>query len=329
MADTLTIPKYVDYGARATAPGPFTCAGGEFQALTVQGDEDLIDAFVERVYNAPAPEGVAYRRLACDLLIMMTGNFAKVSAKTAPFSNMGAIREVQLSFWLPLAGGTMHGDHFEADRIVMAVPYIFVDNPMSYAGGREDYGYPKVMGQFSPSDGLGDTVTVNAYGGDFNADSMAGWYPFLSISPRAESPFGPDANPPARRTPVSSFEEFVSQASGGRLQSGKTIPIAGGGEVSADSLFLNPRQLFLKQFRDFASSTAACLQQVVEVPLELTVLPSLRLAPAAQDLTVHHLDSHPIDTELGIKSQHGLLPWSLSLSFNVLPGREPSPHPGG
>src|SRR5689334_18167836 len=157
MADTMTEPKYVDYGARATAPGPFTCSGGEFQALLVKGDGGLLDRFIKRVYTDPAPEGVAYQRIPmCDFLVMLTGNFAKVSAISRPFSGMGGIREVQLSFWLPLLGGTEHLGVFVPDRVVLAVPYIFVDNPMSYAGGREDYGYPKVMGQFSPTDGLGD-----------------------------------------------------------------------------------------------------------------------------------------------------------------------------
>jgi hypothetical protein len=329
MASTVTIPQYVEYGARATAPGPFICADGEFQGVVVKGDADLIDAFVERVYTAPAPDGVVYKRVPlCDQLLMLTGNFGKVSATARPFASMGGIREVQLSFWLILMGGTEIAGVFVPDRLVLAVPYIFVDNPMSYAGGREDYGYPKVMGQFSPPDGLGDVVTINAYGGDFNPDAMAGWYPFLQLSPHAESPIGPDANPPSPRAPVSSFDDFVDRATGGRVRRGNASQIGVAGEIpqeAVDAFFMHPHQLFLKQFRDFASTTSAALQQVVEVPIEITMMMPQRSAPGELDLTIHHLDSHPIDTELGVKSQQRLLPWSLAMSFNVLPGRMPEP----
>ena len=61
------------------------------------------------------------------------------------------------------------------------MPYIFVDNPMSYLGGRETYGYAKTMGRFSPESGLGEAVSLQAYGGNFGRDEGAAWRDFLEL----------------------------------------------------------------------------------------------------------------------------------------------------
>jgi len=61
------------------------------------------------------------------------------------------------------------------------VPYIFVDNPMSYLGGREDFGYAKAMGQFQPPSALGTRITLDAFGGDFATGNQASWLPLLEI----------------------------------------------------------------------------------------------------------------------------------------------------
>jgi hypothetical protein len=313
---------YIDYGAYAAVSGPFTCAGGVFQGLTVTGDPTKIDAFVERVYNATAPHGVRYERIPlCDKLVMLIGNFAKVNATAPKYADFGSVREVQLSFWLPLLewkpGALMPG-------LVLAVPYIFVDNPMSYVGGREDYGYPKVLGQFDPPTGLGNTITVNAYGGDFGPNAVAGWVPFMTLT------LGKTNVAIEPRAPVNNFDDFVTDISGGRMNRGKpfVVSTADGRTTTVpadqvDAFMDNPTQLFLKQFRDFKAPGTACYQQIVEVPLEVTMGEMKGIGRGPTDITIFPLDSHPIGKELGIASQTGIVPYTLKMEFNVLPGRIP------
>ena len=92
------------------------------------------------------------------------------------------MRETQASFWIPVLAGRYFGGIFIAERLLMAVPYVFVDNPMSYLGGRETYGYAKVMGRFDPALGLADHVTLEAFGGDFGRMEGADWRKFLELS---------------------------------------------------------------------------------------------------------------------------------------------------
>jgi hypothetical protein len=239
-----------------------------------------------------------------------------VSSITPPFDKWGSVRESQASFWVPVLAGHEHGGHFHVERFALSVPYILVDNPMSYAGGREVYGYAKSLGRFEPANALGDAVTVSAFGGDFESDSVAGWRPFFEISSGERS----DGAEPDPRGP----EDFLRDVAGGvldrlsdlgdRLGLGR-LRIERGALDNA--LALRVQQVFLKQFRDAHDVTSACYQATVEAPVDIARFdwrPSL-LDP--WQVTIHPLDSHPIAGELGVESQVAHLTYELDIDFTV------------
>ena len=79
-------------------------------------------------------------------------------------------------------------------------------------------------------------------------------------------------------------------------------------------------QLFLKQFRDVANSRMACYQAITEVEAEVTrfdAWPGL----VEYDLTLEHLDSSPIATDLGIVPNQRLLGVKLAFDMAIRPGR--------
>jgi uncharacterized protein with NAD-binding domain and iron-sulfur cluster len=318
-----SLPPYIEYGTRATTPPPFASSKGRLQGLVLQGDHARITALCDNVFNAAADGVVEYRPLS-DHVLMLTGSFGEVSSLAPGFQDMGFVTETQVSLWLVLAAGHRDGSTFVDDHMCLAVPYIFVDNPMSYLGGREDYGYPKAMGRFDPSDGVGDPVRIEVYGGDFAPHNQAGWHPLLELSrvgdddtAASHSPV-PDAPPDSWRP----AREFVSQllhppASAGAPSAWPELAFIE--SVIDDLLDSTARQLFLKQFRDAAICGSACYQAVVEAPVKATsasVLPSLR----EWQLTVHELDSHPIARELGVTTQTTRLTFELELSMVVEPG---------
>ena len=81
------------------------------------------------------------------------------------------------------------------------------------------------------------------------------------------------------------------------------------------------RQVFLKQFRDAAEGTRACYQSVVEAPITVKRV-SLRPSLRDWDLTIHHLDSHPIEQEIGIGSQRAAMAFDGELDMVVETGVE-------
>ena len=145
---------------------------------------------VERVYNVPAAGKVVYRPLFGKWLLLQSGAFKKVSSQAPGFQNWGSVDEAQISVWIPVEAGRVEDGEFIGERIGMAVPYILVNNPMSYAGGREIYGFPKTLGIFDPPTSVGDPLTVQAFGGQFSAQSEAGWHRLFELRRTGTPPAG-------------------------------------------------------------------------------------------------------------------------------------------
>ena len=178
------LPPYVEYGGRATAPGPFLSLRGRLRGYLLEGDSERIAALIERMLNVPAGPGVEYRAMGSKVLLQM-GGFEHVSSMAPPFDRWGDVREIVAAFWVPVLAGRDLGDVFLAERFGLALPYIFVDNPMSYLGGRETYGYAKTMARFEPADGVGERQRMEAFGGNFGREEGAEWRTFLEIEGRA------------------------------------------------------------------------------------------------------------------------------------------------
>jgi uncharacterized protein with NAD-binding domain and iron-sulfur cluster len=312
------LPAYVEYGGRATAPSPFACEGGTLLGLLLHGDGDRIAALVETMFNVPAGRAVEYRSLGSQVM-MLIGGFRRVTSLTPPYDRWGAVRETQVSFWIPVLAGRSLGDLFIAERLLMAVPYVLVDNPMSYLGGRETFGYAKTMGRFDPPGGLGDHVRIEAFGGNFGRNEGADWYPFLDVrgGPRTSAAATErSSGPPALvRHLVGDMPELTEAA---EVVLGDIQLTTG---LIGDLLAGRVGQVFLKEFRDATDGTRACYQAVVEAPVQFQRLES-GLSARDWSIEVHPLDSHPIGRELGIADQEAALAFDFEMNFVLENGYE-------
>jgi hypothetical protein len=202
----------------------------------------------------------------------------------------------------------------------MAVTYVFVDNPMSYLGGREDYGYAKVMGRFDPALGLADHVTLEAFGGDFGRSEGADWRKFLELTS------GGARRAPDQRPQQTGTMPLVELLIGNQtpLKEGEDLIVSDIQFTTGliDDLFAGRMcQIFLKEFRDAADGTRACYQAVVEAPVQIQHI-QYALTERDWSITLHPLDSHPIDRELGISSQDAEIALDMEIDFVVENGRE-------
>ena len=136
----------------APPPRAVSILEGEAAQLLLEGDERRIADLVRRTLDEPAGPEVAYRAIGSKVLLML-GGFERVSSMASPFDRWGTVSEIIASFWAPVIAGRDLGDIFLAERLGLAAPYVFVDNPMSYLGGRETYGYAKTMGRLIPRGG--------------------------------------------------------------------------------------------------------------------------------------------------------------------------------
>ncbi len=314
-------PRYVEYGGRATAPPPFRSLGGVFRGLLLEGDGALIAGLIDRVLNVPAAGRVVYRPLFAKHVLLQTGAFAEVSSEAPGFAQWGSVNETQISLWVPVLAGHLDGHLFVAERLCMAVPYILVDNPMSYAGGREDYGYPKTMGIFDPPEGVGDPLTVKAFGGQFEPTSKAGWHELIKITRRGAGKAA--AKPGSWHEPHALVKRLGELTERGLAELalptpsllGDLLRVLGGEQIS---------QVFLKQFRDVRADTDAIYQAVVEAPIRFL---SSTLRPSLEEWSVQitPLDSHPIGAELGVLSQTTRLTFDVKMDMVAEPGSVVAP----
>jgi hypothetical protein len=197
---------------------------------------------------------------------------------------------------------------------------VFVDNPMSYLGGRETFGYAKVMGRFDPALGLADHVTLEAFGGDFGRMEGADWRKFLELSS------GGQQRTPAQRPRHTGTMPLVQllMGDGTQIREGEDLVLGDltlGSGLVGDLFAERMSQVFLKQFRDASDGKRACYQAVVEAPVQIQNV-AYSLTERDWTLTVHPLDSHPIHTELGITTQQAQLALDMEIDFVVGNGYE-------
>ncbi len=322
-------PSYVEYGSRVSAPPPVHCRQGCLLGVLLKGDDAKIKDLCRRTLSVPTGCDVEYEPLT-DYVLMLAGSFGGVSSMARGFNKWGSVREAQLSLWVPLAAGQREASGFVVDRFCLSVPYMFVDNPLSYAGGREVYGYPKAMGRFSPSGGLGDRVQLEAFGGAFGPSNQAGWAPLVELAqvhPRGAAPKvaatagAAKADTDADAETWRGADELVAhlvKASGEREPPFLALGVALK-QLVEEVLNGRASQVFLKQVRDSEIAGEACYQEIVEARVQVTKT-SFRRAFKEWRVTINPLDSHPIETDLGIKNQTTRLTFELMFDMTIQPG---------
>jgi hypothetical protein len=232
------------------------------------------------------------------------------------------VAEPQVAMWVPIV---LRDPTSERDRFAMFIPYIWLDNAMSLATGRELFGYPKSWGwlKFPAAGTPGGAASagaaaprwkVDAFGLNYAPDALAARHRLLEVvrTGTVEE---------AAVNDLLSLEELARDMAT-HLFAGSDVlaDLELAADVVDDVRAHRMRGVFLKQVRDVRDGLAAALQQVVEADYEIL---RLRARPmlAEHRLTVHHLDSHPVRDELGLDSQTLGLAYEVEMDFDVGGGR--------
>jgi len=301
-----TLPKYVEYGPRETAPPAFVSAGGNLLGLLLTGDKTAIMKLCNRVLNKPfkagrppgSPESPFTYKPFSDVVVLFAGRWEGM--RSMPLKDRGSANEYEVSLWVLLE---KWDDRKKArQELCMMVPYMFVDNPMSLLNGREDYGYQKAYGKFdaSPPPGIPsaapDSVAVEAFGGVFGPQQIADWVNILRVEPVAAGGPHDPMSPPGRGV----------------------FPAAELG----DMLCKGVNQVFLKQFRDAALQGRACYQHLVEAAVSfMEPRVKLKLGAWRVEIQIPSPSSHPITEDLGVETQVTPLAFELQSGLTLEPGR--------
>jgi hypothetical protein len=309
-------PRYVEFGGLASAPGPLQCDDTTLYVFGLQGDHAKLDALCQRVFNTPTAGAMDYRPLG-DSVLVTIGVVGAIRPTLEPWHSMGAVREPQVGFWIPVARVKRDGDKLVGQDFGMFCAAMMLDNPISLLSGREDYGYPKSMGWSEmPADGdLAAPFTVDVFGMDFGTGEQPARRRLMELTPvgdelsEAELALGD----------ILSVGEWIKDVlfdDEPEVELGLHFAVEFARALHAHRV----NQVFLKQIRATEDGREADIQQVVVAPAVTRNITVSQL-DHDYDLTVQHLDSHPLYDELGIADQRVTLAMCMHFDFLIEAGQ--------
>jgi len=307
------LPEYVEFGGLGSAPGPLQCDDTTLYVFGLTAEHAKLDALCRKAFKDPTGGAVDYRPLG-DNVIVTVGVVGAIRPTLEPWHSMGAVREPQVGFWIPVARVEEKDDNLVAQDFGMFCAAMMLDNPISLLSGREDYGYPKTMGWSTMPTDADPSLKLDVFGMDYDC---------------GESP---------ERRPLMALTPVGGELSEAELAIGDILTVS---QWIKDVLFEQPQvelglrfafefgralhdhkvnQVFLKQIRATADGRRADIQQVVVAP---AVTKNIKVTQLRHDydLTLHQLDSHPLHAELGIiEDQRVTLAMRMHFDFLIEAG---------
>ena len=316
------LPKYLDRGGEQALRAPFLGRDVRLHGFMFDADEAALQAVCDRYLNAPSNGRVRYVPLVPRVLLIFA-EFGRLGSQDSPDSQKGIMTEIDVAFWMPVAAVDPAGVAQKPKHLSWFIPYIFVDNPLAIASGREVYGYPKEQGTFVIPESRADP---SLFAVDTNVCAL----------------FGPEAPQEHRRL----FEVRRTDHIGGGIvgkawgdlkdafQDSMRLFVGNDGKASLSSVELlvdvfeylvhdEVPTVFLKQFRDAADPSLACYQALIEAPSRVLKFRSANLVLGDYELTVFPFQSHPIVADLGLGGPkvQALAAWQADFDFVLGKGR--------
>src|SRR6195952_2314947 len=303
-------PPYVEFGGLAVAPGPLQCDDTTLYVFGLKADHAKLDALCQRVFKDPTGGAVDYRPLGDNVLVTY-GVGGATRPTLEPWHSMGAVREPQVGFWIPVARVKEKDDGtLVAQDFGMFCAAMMLDNPISLLSGREDYGYPKTMGWSTMPTDADPSLKLDVFGMNFDVGEAPERRPLMALTPVGDEL----SETELVLGDILTVSQWIKDVLFEQPQVELGLHFAYEfGKALHDSTV---NQVFLKQIRATADGRRADVQQVVVAP---AVTKNIKVTQLHHDydLTIHQLDSHPLHAELGIIGDQRVT-LSLKMHFDFL-----------
>jgi hypothetical protein len=308
----MTLPQYVDYSGLICLPPAFDSVDTSLWGFWAEADGAKLDALCRKLFAEPSGGEVDYRPLGSHVMLSW-GRIGSVNSLTKPFDKMGSVEEDQVAVWIPVAQVKRKGDELEAQSFAMFVAYIWLDNPMSMATGREVFGYPKSWGWPTFPADEPDEFTLDVFGLDYEPDAKAARHPLIEIV--RGDPL-PDVKPVKLDSLHAAARHAHQHLHGDHVDFGLRFVA----ELVKDLIEHQMQTVFLKQIRAIEDGTGAALQQIAAAHYTVKRFRGEPLLHS-YDMTIHPLDSQPLAAELGLTSGPVHLAYECEIDFDVGGGR--------
>jgi hypothetical protein len=327
MADS---PNFITYGGDITVMPPFQLDRPSMYCFFFESQCDKLRSILDNRLNFPN-NGKRYVPFTDSVMVIFADT---PHAYSGSDQNQGFITMAEAVFWiLAVEQEQDHRGGWKSKRLVWFIPYIFVNNPVELIAGREVAGYPKAWADviMPKSMHYANTFAINPSSyASFGINNEFINNRLMTIqNTSAQTNFGEELKDMAHmKSSIQSFFEKFKEGNRFGICDGA---VDGLGDVIrlSESLFADLKSLempavFLKQFRSASDDGKACYQAIVESAFKVNGFHGGWFLNASDyQLDINHLDSFPVDTDLGFytgqKPTHAI--W-LNLSFENTSGKE-------
>lgn len=302
----MALPPYIDYPGNLAYEQPFVMKDLELFGFVIEGDKQAMQQMIDARLNFMSDRPDTKYFIASDKIIFAFTQSPFLQSLVPKFRDMGRFTEITFCSYVFVAECTQKDGEWWAQRLFFFIPYILVNTPLTLIGGREDYGFPKTMGEFVyPADiTKPDLFSVSTIGMQhFGVDSVAGMHEFITIARQQE-----DTNNPVDKISEGGILKDVSDLWGSlkHMLSPKdqAFRIGIGFLMDEASDLWNKRMemVFMRQFRDIGDPSKACYQAIITSNGYPDNLRDIRFLKEKYTVTINHMDTLPIDKELGLTS---------------------------
>ena len=287
-------PDYIFFGGAGVEAPPYLASGAQLASFACEGDEAAIQDLIERTLNAATSPGRFQTLLGPGVLLAALTADA-IGSTTPPFSGWGTISETDVGFWLLVTDTTIPLSYY------WFPVYLYVDNWIALVGGREVWGFPKVLATIAAPDGVsGGPIGVTAL-------ALKTLDPGTKAAPGEIFSITPEAPAQAAKTHAggAGLVGLLLERAADPALPGWTGPLLASLAAAFDPIASGSASqgamIFLKQFRDMSSPTAASYRSVVTAKAVVSGLPrGFGFLTGGYTLSLADYASQPIAADLGL-----------------------------
>jgi hypothetical protein len=287
-----------------TAPPPVVCTGATLYGFFLKVDNyPLLQANCANAFYA-ASGNIAPCTVVAPVVLLLFGEVEWVGTDTRRTGITAGVSEQNVLIHVPVSVTVD-----SVPTLGVFTPFIFVDNPLSMAGGREVLGYAKSMSSMTITGSpIPSSLTLTGLDGTSRNDRF--WTATTLISVEHQGLVAPTL-----KTIIGAL------ADAGAIFD---LLIPSGAWPELKTIFTNwvsPSipQFFIKQFRDiYDNANGACYQKVTVAQYSTTNVRLKGIFPFVYDVTLSNLDIHPMLTQLGLLSPQSVDGgFSMELDFRL------------
>jgi uncharacterized protein with NAD-binding domain and iron-sulfur cluster len=316
-ASTTNRPDFLYPGGSPLMHPPLQLKDSEMYGFFVKGDLAKLQATVDSTLTACA--GGEMRFQVFSPFVMLTFTKVHKAFSTWPSDQAkGWGEELDIITWV-MVGQIKKGES-GISRVFFYPCHIFVDDAMALINGRELFGYPKYLCEYSmPAPGEPARYFSLAAKGfePFSPDTQLATHPLIEVAATTH-------RSGARK--LGGFVELIEEAIeliAANLPATLELDKEGWEQIAGMLRSPGCEQIFLKQFPD-ASGIKAVYQAIVAAPAKVTAVHGVEVYEDDYEVTLHKFASFPLNETLGLQlgTQQGILPFHISFDFEVTPGVE-------